>query len=102
MLYLSRLILNLRNQHARQDLADVHELHRTVLRAFPAAPKPDAARQHFGILFRAEPMPDRPLAARVLVQSSYRPDWSHLPPDYLTSAPDARGNPALRSLDGEY
>ena len=109
MLYLSRLILNLRSRPARADLADVQQLHRTILGAFPAAPSTDdragrlnTARQHFGILFRTEPVPDQPLAARVLVQSTHQPDWSHLVPGYLAPATDARGNPAVRVLDNEY
>jgi CRISPR system Cascade subunit CasE len=102
MLYLSRLLLNLRSRHARQDLADVQHLHRTILGAFPAAPNADTARQHFGILFRAEPVADQPLVVRVLVQSIHQPDWSRLVPGYLAPAPDARPNPAVRVLDGEY
>jgi len=102
MLYLSRLILNLRDRYARQDLADVHELHRTILGAFPAAPDSNTARQHFGILFRAEPLPDQPLQARILVQSAHEPDWSRLRAGYLAPATDDRGNPAVRALDGEY
>lgn len=102
MPYLSRLILNLRSTYARQDIADVHQLHRTIMRAFPAAPDPDMARQHFGVLFRAEALAEQPLAMRVLVQSRHLPNWSHLPLDYLAPAPDERGNPAVRSLDAEY
>lgn len=102
MLYLSRLILNVRDRYARQDLGDVHQLHRTILGAFPQAPDAAPARQHFGILFRAEPIPDQPLLARILIQSSHAPSWSHLPPGYLAPAPDDRGNPAVRPLDGEY
>lgn len=102
MLYLSRLMLNMRDQHVRQDLANVHELHRTILGAFPQAPDSKTARQHFGILFRAEPVADQPLLARILVQSSYEPNWSHLLPGYLAPTPDDRGNPAVRPLDGEY
>lgn len=99
MLYLSRLILNLRNRDARKDLADVQQLHRTILGAFPAAPDPETARQHFGILFRAEPMPEQPLQARILVQSSYDPNWSRLPAGYLAPSTDERPNPAVRTID---
>ena len=99
MLYLSRLILNLRDRHARQDLADVQQLHRTILKAFPLAPDSQMARQHFGILFRAEPMPDQPLLARMLVQSSHEPDWSHLPTGYLAPSSAGHANPAVRRID---
>jgi CRISPR system Cascade subunit CasE len=101
MLYLTRLILNLRNRHARKDLADVHELHRTILGAFPKTPdaKEIKAREHFGILFRAEPMPNQPLQARILVQSAYEPDWSHLPAGYLAPSTNEQPNPAVRTID---
>jgi CRISPR system Cascade subunit CasE len=100
MLYLSRLILNLRDRNARRDLADVQQLHRTILRAFPETPDRDKkAREYFGVLFRAEPLPDQPLAARVLVQSAYQPDWSHLLSGYLAPPLDDRPNPAVRAVD---
>lgn len=99
MLYLSRLLLSLRDRYVRKDLADVHDLHRTLLGAFPTLSEPSsAARQHFGVLFRAEPVPDQPFAARVLVQSSHQPDWSHLPVGYLAPSTDERANPAVRPL----
>lgn len=99
MVYLSRLLLNLHNHQARTDLADVKEMHKTIMNAFPLAPDQRVARQHFGVLFRAESVPDQPLVARVLIQSTYQPDWSHLVPGYLAPAPDSRGNPAIRPLD---
>lgn len=102
MIYLSRLLLNLHNQQARTDLADVQEMHKTIMKAFPLAPDPKLARQHFGVLFRAEAMTDQPLIARVLIQSTYQPDWSHVVPGYLGRATDGRGNPAVRLLDDDY
>lgn len=102
MVYLSRLLFNLHNHQARTDLADVKEMHKTIMNAFPLAPDQKVVRQHFGVLFRAESVPDQPLVARVLVQSTYKPDWSHLVPGYLAPAPDSRGNPAVRPLDDDY
>lgn len=102
MLYLSRLLLNLRHRVVRHDLGDVHELHRTILHAFPPAPTPEAARQHFGVLFRLDPLPDQPFQARLLVQSRHSPDWSFLPAGYLAPADDQRGNPAVREIWQEY
>jgi CRISPR system Cascade subunit CasE len=102
VVYLSRLLLNLHNQQARTDLADVQEMHKTIMNAFPLAPDPKLARQHFGVLFRTESLPDQPLVARVLIQSTYQPDWSHLVPGYLACATDGRGNPAVRSLNDDY
>lgn len=101
MTYLSRLIIDLRQREVQRDIADCHRLHDRLMRAFPAAPSPDNAREHFGVLFRIEPLGMLPLA-RLLVQSNRLPDWSALPPAYLGIAPDARGNPAVRSVSEEY
>ena len=102
MRYLTRLILDSRSRAVRRDLADCHALHRTLLRAFPEAPEGMAAREYFGVLYRAEPMAAAPRLVRVLVQSSVAPTWSHLPADYLGPDLDGRGNPATRPLDAEY
>ena len=37
-MYLSRLILDVRQPRVRRDLSDVYRLHRTILSAFPQAP----------------------------------------------------------------
>ncbi len=85
MLYLSRITLDGRSRTAQRDLTDCRALHRTVMRAFPTVPDgPDKAREAFGILFRAEPMPRSATSAfTLLVQSRERPDWSQLPDGYL-------------------
>lgn len=101
-MYLSRLFLDTRQRHVRRDLGDAYQLHRTVLAAFPAAPVGASAREHFGLLYRAEPFDRDPGLMRLLVQSAVLPDWSQLPPGYLGAAPDGRGNPAVRQIDAEY
>lgn len=100
MLYLSRLILNTRHREVQYELADCNRLHGRIMRAFPSAPDPAAAREHFGVLYRLEPLDD-PALARLLVQSNCAPDWSHLPPGALAAPPDARGNPAVRPIEDE-
>ncbi|HWQ11339.1 MAG TPA: type I-E CRISPR-associated protein Cas6/Cse3/CasE [Roseiflexaceae bacterium] len=102
MLYLSRLIIDTRSSAARRDLADCHQLHRRILGAFPQAPEGASAREHFGLLYRAEPFERDPRLVRVLVQSATMPDWSRLPAGYLAPPPDERGNPAVRPIGGEY
>jgi CRISPR system Cascade subunit CasE len=102
MHYLSRLILDARNDRVRRDLGDAHRLHRTVLSAFPQAPEGAQARAHFGLLYRAEPLAGAPALIRLLVQSNIAPDWSALPRECLGPAPDARGNPAVRAVGEEY
>lgn len=101
-MYLSRLILDARQRDVRRDLGDVHRLHRTILQAFPQAPDPQRAREHFGLLYRIEPLPTAPHLVRLLVQSNSVPNWNTLPGGYLGPAPDARGNPAIRTVGAEY
>lgn len=102
MLYLSRLIVDALSRPARRDLGDCHQLHRTVLGAFPQAPAGIPARDHFGLLYRAEPVDGAPRLIRLLVQSNVAPDWTRLPPGYLGPDPDMRGNPSVRSVSPEY
>jgi len=85
-MYLSRLILNSRNKQARRDLADCGEMHRTVMSAFPPGSGP--ARAQFGVLYRVDVKTDGTVT--LYVQSRERPDWSHLPPDYLLDQPACR------------
>lgn len=100
MTYLSRLILNPRGPSVRRGLADCHELHRTILSAFPSV-RGDA-RQEFGVLYRLEQPPRDGGALVLLVQSRERPDWSRLPPDFLRAEDGERDNPAMRPLDDAY
>lgn len=85
-MYLSQLILNPRSRRVRRDLANCHDLHRTILRAFPQVVEDGGqAREQFGILYRIEPLP-RTGRLNVLVQSRAQPDWSTLEaidPHYL-------------------
>lgn len=102
MLYLSRLILDPRSRSTQRDLGDCHQLHRTVLAAFPPAPAGASAREHFGLLYRVEPIDSTSALLRLLLQSNVAPDWSRLPAGYLGPAPDERGNPAVRVVSEEY
>lgn len=86
-LFLSRLKLNPRNPLARRDLGDCQQLHRTVLNAFPQI-EGEAARQHFGLLFRVEQ--DQRGVVTLLVQSQLEPNWLHLSPGYLLEPATAK------------
>lgn len=100
-MYLSRLILNPRDRTVRRDLANCHELHRTLLSAFPELPAAtENAREMFSMLHRVETDP-RSGVPRVLVQSRPMPDWSTLPGSYLQPDDPFSGdaNPACRPLD---
>lgn len=98
-IYLSRLTLNPRCREVRQDLGNCHELHRTLLCAFPQAPDKDRAREHFGVLYRVDT--DR-RGVHVLAQSVHAPDWSRLPSGYLLEREDDQDNPVVRQIDDAY
>lgn len=94
MLYLTQLTIDGRSREARRDLSDCHALHERVLHAFPDVPEIAAARDHFGVLYRVDPLDS---GARILVQSRERPDWSRLPAGYLNGPP-----PAPKRIDSAY
>jgi CRISPR system Cascade subunit CasE len=78
-LFLSRLCLNLRNRQVRKDLANSQAMHRRLLDAFPGQ-----SRAENGLLYRIDPMlGDHLQAVTALVQSTFQPNWSQLPDDYL-------------------
>jgi CRISPR system Cascade subunit CasE len=81
-MFLSKLILNIRDRQARRDLAVPYELHRTLWRAFPEV---EPGR----VLFRVEG--ERPGGSPLLlVQSDLPPDWGQLrqvAPHYLLAPP---------------
>jgi CRISPR system Cascade subunit CasE len=99
--YLSRLILNGRSREVRRDLADCHDLHRTILRGFPDVSADQTAngdaRSRLGVLFRLE-TDTRTGAARVLVQSVAEPDWGRLPDGYLLKGAGGLPNPDQKAV----
>jgi len=77
-LYFSRLILDLQSRQVRSELAQPYEMHRTLMRAFPEAPRSaPPAREEFGVLFRPE-VDDQEGTVKVYIQSLVEPDWSYL------------------------
>jgi CRISPR system Cascade subunit CasE len=94
-MYLSRLILNPRSNKVRRELADVYQLHRTILRAFPERLPPNER-----VLFRVD-VNRRTGVPTVLVQSQTAPNWSLFPHhpdyrDYLLQVPPPEQNPACK------
>ncbi|GAA0439763.1 type I-E CRISPR-associated protein Cas6/Cse3/CasE [Streptomyces luteireticuli] len=89
---LTRIHLNRRHRAARTDLADAVSLHKTLMRLVPdhLGPHP-RARAH--LLHRLETGPDPFL----LVQTTYLPDLTALPPGYGT-AHSHDLTPMLRAL----
>lgn len=91
-MYLSRLILNLRNRGVQRDLAHVHSMHRTLMRAF--ADDLDQAQER--VLYRIDQ--NRRGDTYCLVQSWQRPDWQHLAENgYLLESEE--DNPAVKTVD---
>jgi CRISPR system Cascade subunit CasE len=98
--YLSRLILNPRSRDVRRDLGNCHELHRTLLRAFPQVEDNVAkARERFGVLHRLD-VDQRQQKLALLVQSFLKPEWSRLPSDYLLLTDEE--NPACKPIHETY
>jgi CRISPR system Cascade subunit CasE len=98
-MYLSRLILNPRSRQVRSELADVYEMHRTVMKAFAGRLETDERA-----LFRVDIHP-RTGIPTLLVQSVHQPDWGFLTvlgKDYLLSADDLPldvENPAVKPVE---
>ena len=90
-MFLSRIRLNPRSVHVVRDLGDIVELHRSVMRAFPAQKKV-APRAALGVLFRVEGRTSPP---ELLVQSRVAPDWSRLTDGYLVDHEYRDGEPLL-------
>ncbi|MHB1424629.1 MAG: type I-E CRISPR-associated protein Cas6/Cse3/CasE [Gemmataceae bacterium] len=76
-MFLSKLVLNVRDRQARYDLARSYELHRTLMNGY-AYPR---VQDRCDLLFRVESTRMGPPV--VLVQTREKPDWSRLPVGYL-------------------
>lgn len=87
-MYLSRLTLNPRTRRVQRELGNPYELHRTLLRAFPAD-LPEGER----ILFRVD-VDDNTGVPTALLQSHTAPDWAWLgepgAAQYLLQAPETK------------
>jgi CRISPR system Cascade subunit CasE len=83
-MYLSKLVLNPHSRAVRRDLADCHNLHRTLLSAFPQA-QTEAPRDEFGLLYRIDTNP-RTGDVTAIVQSQIAPE----------------NNPACKAIDMAY
>jgi CRISPR system Cascade subunit CasE len=80
-MYLSKLVLNERDRKVRSDLSNAHNLHRSIMQAFPDGYQ-ERPRADWNILFRQEVDSDV-----ILVQSNSdaEPDWTQLPQGYLVN-----------------
>lgn len=87
-MFLSRLLLNSNSREVRRDIHDCHQLHRTVMSAFPQTG--EQARAQYQVLHRLEE-DERSGRIALLVQSGVSPDWTRLPPGYLLPGPGSLG-----------
>ncbi|MBB5157379.1 type I-E CRISPR-associated protein Cas6/Cse3/CasE [Saccharopolyspora phatthalungensis] len=79
-MFLSKLQVNVASRAFRTDYANIHDLHRTVMSAFPDLPKNTPARQEHGVLWRLDASPS---GYTLYIQSQIHPDWATLPEGYL-------------------
>jgi CRISPR system Cascade subunit CasE len=85
MLYLSRLVPDVRTAAARRDLANPYDMHRTLMRAFPTPDDDGPGR----VLWRTDT--NRSTGGlHVIVQSTRLPDWSQLDQTWFASSPQQR------------
>ena len=96
-MYLSRLVLDPRSREAGRDLGDVHQMHRTVMSAFPQFKEQGGARSGLSVLHRLD-IDQRGSNIALLVQSGSSPDWSCLPEGYLFNLDREGRNPATKSI----
>ncbi|MBB5907126.1 type I-E CRISPR-associated protein Cas6/Cse3/CasE [Actinoalloteichus hymeniacidonis] len=69
----------------RRDLANVHEMHRTVMSAYPDITADTPARAHCGVLWRLD---ERERGFVIFVQSRVEPKWAGLPDGYVIKEPE--------------
>ena len=95
-MYLSRQILNPRSRRVQKEVAQPYEMHRSLMRAFPAQLEHGAER----VLFRLDAQP-RAGALTLLVQSSDMPDWSWLAEPGASGylLPLSEHNPAVKPFN---
>ena len=87
-MFLSKLWLDPHHPKVRRDLANVYELHRSLLRAFPNREVGGPGR----VLFRVDLGRGESREPVVLVQSEHRPEWSRLASGYRVAP--------IKSLNG--
>ncbi|PPK63768.1 type I-E CRISPR-associated protein Cas6/Cse3/CasE [Actinokineospora auranticolor] len=95
-MFLTKLTIDPRSTAFRRDAADVHNMHRTVMSAYPELPETETYRQSHGVLWRLE-------AGRTgvvqYVQSRTRPEWTGLPDGHLLAPAQVRPlDPVLESI----
>ncbi|KAA9157938.1 type I-E CRISPR-associated protein Cas6/Cse3/CasE [Amycolatopsis acidicola] len=86
-MFLSKLTVNIHSRTFRRDYANVHDMHRTLMSAYPELPPTTVARQTHGILWRLD---SHRGGFTQYVQSHTEPDWTKLPDGHLTTPAETR------------
>ena len=86
-MFLTKLTINVRSREFRRDFANIHDLHHTVMSAYPDTDGDIPARQAHGVLWRLDPTHTGYTA---YIQSNTNPTWTKLPRDYTTTTPEVR------------
>jgi CRISPR system Cascade subunit CasE len=85
--FLTKLDINTGSREFRRDHANIHDMHRTVMSAFPNITEATPARQAHAVLWRLDSTNDGFVQ---YVQSRTEPDWGVLPEGHLTAPAEVR------------
>lgn len=95
-MFLSKLTINVTSREFRRDYADIQDMHRTIMSAFPQVSHGQPARQAHGTLWRLDSTHH---GFALYVQSHTEPDWAALPDGYLTGPSQVRSlQPVLDAI----
>ena len=86
-MYLTKLTIDVRSRTFRRDYGNIHDMHRTVMSAYPNVSEGISARQAHGVLWRLDPAQGGFVQ---YVQSHIEPDWTSLPLGHLSVPAEVR------------
>ncbi|MFG1879402.1 type I-E CRISPR-associated protein Cas6/Cse3/CasE [Sphaerisporangium sp. NPDC049003] len=96
-MFLTKLTVNHRSPAFLRDAGDVHDMHRTVMSAYPELPPTATFRSTHGVLWRIDPTPGGGIVQ--YVQSETAPDWGQLPEGMLLKPAEVRSlQPVLDAI----
>lgn len=87
-MFLTKLTVNHRSPAFLRDIADVHDMHRTVMSGYPDSPPIATYRHAHGVLWRVDTLPGGQVIQ--YVQSHTLPDWTRLPEGMLLRPAEVR------------
>jgi CRISPR system Cascade subunit CasE len=95
--FLTKLTVNQRSRAFLRDVADVHDMHRTIMSAYPELPQTATYRSQHGVLWRLDTVAANGLVQ--YVQSQTSPDWDRLPAGLLLKPAEVRSlQPVLDAI----